>query len=98
MNKKIQFWKRKLLFMKSQWKLGFHLIFRTKHFGVNNEWWSHYPSLLFGWAWYKILWAIVTIRPLLRNYESMKFRATVCCFMTKEQLKIMGWKREYETN
>jgi hypothetical protein len=27
------------------WKLLVHLIFGTYHFGVNNSWWSRYPSI-----------------------------------------------------
>lgn len=27
-----------------QWKLFAHLLFRTYHFGVNNEWWVSWPS------------------------------------------------------
>ena len=27
------------------WKLFIHLLFRTYHFGVNNEWWSNISSI-----------------------------------------------------
>jgi len=25
------------------WRLAIHLVFKTKHFGVNNRWWSKQP-------------------------------------------------------
>lgn len=90
---KVRFWRRKFLFLLENWKIGFHLVFRTKRFGVNNEWWSSFDSVIFGWPWYKILWGITMIYPFVRNYRSMKARATGKYWMTDEQLEIMGWKR-----
>jgi len=59
----------------NNWKLIIHLLFRTKYFGVNNEWHSSFPSI-FGWPWQKIIWGILTIRPIYTNYQMMKFRAS----------------------
>ena len=69
------------------WKLGVHLVLRTKYFGVNNERWSCFESI-FGQPTLKILRDIVLVKPLLHNYKNMKFRAGVCHFLTDEQYRI----------
>ncbi|MCP3926605.1 MAG: hypothetical protein GY714_28935 [Desulfobacterales bacterium] len=50
------------------WKMGFHLVFRTDHFGVNNDLWQKNKSL-FGKS---ILKSILTF---WTNYKMMKIRA-----------------------
>lgn len=84
--------KTRLSLFKNDWKLFFHLLFRTKHFGVNNLWWSDFPSI-FGWPWWKILFALVTIRPLIYTYREIKFRAKACKFVSKETLEVLGWNK-----
>ncbi|MDR9497540.1 MAG: hypothetical protein RI556_00020 [Hydrogenovibrio sp.] len=59
---------------KRYWRLAIHLIFKTKHFGVNNRWWVTQPSPI-GWHGLQRLWAIVTVVPIWRNYQSMKVRS-----------------------
>lgn len=76
----------RIKFFLKNWKLGIHLIFRTKRFGVNNKWWSSFDSI-FGWSNKKKLKAIFTIRPLIDNYKGMKFRARDCHFMTDESYR-----------
>ena len=66
--------KVKLGFYLKYWKLGMHLVLKTKHFGVNNRWWVKQPSAI-GWEWYQILWGVLTIMPIVRNYQSLKVRA-----------------------
>lgn len=56
------------------WKLAIHLIFKTKHFGVNNLCWAQQPSAI-GWHWYQILFGVLTVLPILRNYQSLKVRS-----------------------
>ncbi len=56
------------------WRLAIHLVFKTKHFGVNNLWWSKQPSSI-GWHWYEIIWGSLTIMPIVRNYQSLKVRS-----------------------
>ncbi len=56
------------------WKLGVHLLFRTKHFGVNNKRWAEWDSI-FGWSNKKKFWAIITIKPIIHNWKAMKFRS-----------------------
>lgn len=76
-------------FLIKNWKMGVHLLFRTKRLCVNNRWWSDFDSP-FGWPWWKKL-TLITIFPLLNNYICMWFRAKACHFMTDEEKKNMGW-------
>lgn len=64
----------KIAFMRQYWRLAVHLILKTKHFGVNNQWWSSHPSPV-GWSCGQRLWGIVTLLPILRNYQSMMVRS-----------------------
>jgi len=66
--------KVKMQFAKKYWRLAIHLIFKTKHFGVNNLWWSNQPSSI-GWHWYQIVFGVLTVMPILRNYQSLKVRS-----------------------
>lgn len=66
--------KKQLEFGKQYWKLAIHLICKTKHFGVNNEWWSKHPSPV-GWSCRKRLWGMLTVMPIVRNYQSLKVRS-----------------------
>lgn len=56
------------------WKLAIHLVFKTKYFGVNNLWWAKQPSAI-GWQCYQIFWGLLTVMPIIRNYQSLKVRA-----------------------
>jgi len=64
----------RLAFIRQYWKLAIHLVLKTKHFGVNNEWWSAHASPI-GWNTSQLFWGIVTIMPIWRNYQSMKVRS-----------------------
>ena len=55
-------------------KLAIIHIFKTKNFGVNNLWWAQQPSAI-GWHWYQILFGVLTVFPILRNYQSLKVRS-----------------------
>lgn len=66
--------KKRIEFGIKYWKLAIHLIFKTKHFGVNNLWWAQQPSSI-GWHWYQILWGAILIVPIYRNYQSLKVRS-----------------------
>jgi hypothetical protein len=83
----------RFLHLKKEWKLFCHLLFHTKHFGVNNKWWSEFPSI-FGWPWWHIVFAILTIRPLIDSYQMIKFRAQACKFVSAETLKELGWDEQ----
>jgi len=60
-------------FITAHWKLAMHLLFRTRHIGVNNEWWSIRPSI-WGLPVYRIIFNIIFIFPTLKNYTAMKTR------------------------
>ena len=81
---------KRLKFYAKHWKLGLHLILRTKHFGVNNQWWVDFQSV-FGVATWRIWWDVIRIYPLFRNYRLMKFRAMVLHFMSDEECEIAGY-------
>ena len=66
------------------WKQGIHLIFRTKRFGVNNQWWNTYDSI-FGWSNKKRIWNIITIKPMIENYKHMKLRAGTMAHMLTDK-------------
>ena len=71
------------------WKLGVHLVLRTKRFGVNNRWWSDFDSM-WGWPWWWIVLAVVTVRPIVDNYRGVKLRAgTMAHMLTDEEYNVV---------
>jgi hypothetical protein len=76
-------------FFREYWKEGIHLLFRTKRFGVNNEWWSSFDSM-YGFPTREILFSILKIKPIIFNYRMMKLRAE-CGFLPKDVTKKIGW-------
>lgn len=66
--------KKQLFFARYYWKLAIHLVFKTRYFGVNNQWWSAHPSAI-GWRCSQRLWAMLTVMPIVRNYQSLKVRS-----------------------
>ena len=56
------------------WKQGTHLVFHTKRFGVNNRWFEDFDSIL-GWEWYRILWGIIKVKPILLSLKFVLIRA-----------------------
>ena len=65
-----------LKFFIANWKMLIHLIFRTKRFGVNNQWWGSFDSL-WGWNNSKKVIAIIRVKPLIQNYKGMIFRSAI---------------------
>ena len=87
---------RRIKYYYKHWKIDAHLIFRTKRFGVNNQWWNHYDSI-FGWSSRKIIISILKIRPIIENYRNMKLRAgTQAHFLTDEEYKLCFGKEKGE--
>lgn len=74
------------------WKAGVHLIFRTKRFGVNNDWKSSFDSI-FGLPTKQIVWDIIRIRPLIWNYRKMKLRAGQLGFMDPKDYELIWGKK-----
>lgn len=64
----------KTTYFLQHWKLIIHILMKTKHFGVNNHWWSRYPSYL-GIAWYQQLINLLLIFPIVQSYKAMRMRA-----------------------
>ncbi len=58
------------------WRLLFHMAFKTRHFGVNNEWWARFPSPI-AWGCRQRIWGILTVMPIVRNIQSMQVRARI---------------------
>ncbi len=73
------------------WKLLVHLIFKTRHFGVNNRWWVSQPSGI-GWHPWQILWGVLTVMPIIRNYQSLKVRSCIG-WIPHDECKSLGLDR-----
>lgn len=59
---------KKITYLLENWKMIIHLIFKTKHFGVNNLPWSSHPSV-FGSTFPPGVFRV------LKNYRMIKIRA-----------------------
>ena len=59
---------KKINYLLENWKMIFHLLFKTKQFGVNNLPWSSHPSV-FGVPF------PLGITRILKNHQMMKIRA-----------------------
>ncbi len=84
--------KTRILFMRQYWKLAIHLICKTKHFGVNNQWWSSHPSPI-GWNCAQRAWGVLTIMPIWRNYQSMKVRSCLG-WLPSDDCEALGFSQE----
>jgi hypothetical protein len=88
--------KARARFFLANWKLGVHLIFRTKHFGVNNKWWFPYVSLM-GWPTWKIIWGVLTIKPVIDNLKGVHRRASTVHLLDCKSFRLMyGREKELE--
>ncbi len=85
---------KRIKFFKENWKLGVHLIFRTKRFGVNNQKWSTFDSM-FGVSTRQIWSDIFKIKPILMNWKRMKFRAKAAYFLTDEEYELTFNEKRY---
>ncbi len=84
----------KFLYLYKHWKLGVHLLVGTRYFGVNNQWWSNFPSFIFGEPFWRVVLNIVTIYPMCCRYRAMKYRATVLGFLHPDIVRLLGWYDE----
>ncbi len=85
----MRYWKTRFSYGLKYWRLAIHLIFKTKHFGVNNQWWAKHPSVI-GWDWYQTLWGVLTVMPIVRNYQSMKVRSCIG-WVPQSECEAMGF-------
>lgn len=83
--------RNKIVYFKKDWKQILHIILGTRHFGVNNQWWSPFPSL-FGQSLGRIILNILIVRPLVRNYKRAKYRAETIGFLHPSTVRSFGWK------
>ena len=81
----------RLIYMTKNWKMGIHLVFRTKRFGVNNKWRNDFDSI-WGWNILKILWSVIIVKPIINNFKSMRTRATYLHFLSNTEKEKMGWQ------
>jgi len=78
---------KRLCFYKQNWKLGIHLLFRTYHFGVNNQWWWYHESM-FGIPMYKRFLP----SQLKKTWFGIKIRICACHFLDKDTVKMLNMK------
>lgn len=80
--------KKKVCWLLDHWKIGAHLIFRTKRFGVDNRWWASCDSI-FGYPLWKVVLRATLIYPLILEYRYVKFRTTGVMLLTPEERTIL---------
>ena len=67
------------------WKLGVHVLLHTKRFGVNNEWWSRFDSMVLGESTWKIFTNIIKIKPIVFNFKAAMIRTFSLGFLAPEE-------------
>lgn len=87
-----QEWQVRWVFARHYWRLAIHLIFKTRHFGVNNRWWSRHPSPI-GWSCSQRIWGMLTLLPIWRNYQSMKVRSALG-WLPPADCEALGFSRQ----
>lgn len=86
--------RKRLRFFAQHWKLGVHLLFRTRRFGVNDRAWVSFDSM-FGVSKRRILCDVLRVKPIIDNWKRMKFRAKAAYFVSDEEYLLMfGKKRD----
>ena len=60
------------------WKKKIHLLFLTKHFGVNDKWWEPFECCGGITIFKRITW-IVLIYPIVYQYRWLRFKSTFVC-------------------
>ena len=81
-------------YMRGEWKLVFHLLFRTKRFGVNNQKWSSFDSM-YGWTARERFINILKVKPIIMNYKMMFVRSAIG-FIPWEDFMQMISRRQFE--
>ena len=79
-------------FFYDHWKEGIHLLFKTKRFGVNNEWWSSFDSM-YGLSNIRKLGSILKVKPIIFNYRMMRLRSD-CGFLPQDVKQKIGWRKK----
>jgi len=83
-------------YMLANWKIGVHLVFCTKRFGTNNQWWCEYDSM-FGKSILSRLIMLLKVRPLIEQWKHVRFRAGACHALDDKSYKLLygETKEEY---
>ena len=84
---------KRLRYLLEHWKIGLHLVLKTRRFGVNNRWWSRFDSAM-GISVGQMLWNIIRIHPLVDNYKLMKIRAIQLGFLSREECVFLWGEKE----
>lgn len=80
-------------YLRLEWKLVIHLLFRTKRFGVNNQRWSSFDSL-YGWSSKERFINILKIKPIIVNYRMMFVRSSIGFVPWKDFTQMVS-KKQY---
>lgn len=83
----------RIKYFKQHWKLGIHLVLRTKRFGVNNDLWVKFDSI-FGCSFWRKL-SLLNPKKFKENLLMIHYRALICYFLTDEEVLLAyGINRE----
>jgi len=80
----------RIKYILGNWKLVVHLLFRTKRFGVNNQWWSDFDGH-FGLPLHKVILRTIMVYPIIYEYYCLKFRAVHNHFLSSNEKNKLGW-------
>lgn len=87
---------QKIKYILKHWKLGYHIIVGTNQFGVNNNWWQPKGiGWMFGVPVWKQIIRMITIYPLIKSYQQMKWRAIIIGFMHPQTVKMLWGNPPY---
>lgn len=75
-----------VMFVLKNWKLIAHLLFGTKHFGVNNQRTVNFDSLF-------ARQSRLTPCLVIRRYKLAKIRAVHLGFLHPDTCRALGWKK-----
>ncbi len=79
-----------LRFALAHWRLGVHLVLRTRHFGVNNRWWEGRFASVLGKPLWLVVLRVLLIYPLLRDMHFVRVRMTAMGMVHPDQCRMFG--------
>lgn len=86
---------KRIKYLAAHWRLGIHLLFRTRHFGVNNMRRLSQFDSMFGVSKMQIFKDIICVKPIIDNWKRMKFRAKVAYFVSDEEYMLLFGEERY---
>ncbi|GAU08419.1 hypothetical protein [Desulfoplanes formicivorans] len=84
---------RKLRFALAHWRIGVHLVLRTRHFGVNNQWWEGRFASVLGKPLWLVLLRMVMVYPLIRDYRFVRVRMTAMGMIHPDESEVLFGKK-----